>query len=449
MDMPRLFVLLIVSIAFAPVGSFAAATQPQSPPRSEQSTAPAANSRDVIQKQEVKSYTLSPEKYEKAVAYSRTQYRLHFFGIGYSVVALMLILAFRIPPLFREWAERISRRRIVQVFVFVPLLLFVFDAMKFPLSAYHHYLAVRYELSVQGWSSWLWDWTKGEIIKFIVASILTYILYIVIRRSPRLWWLYFGLLSLPIIVFLQFIAPVVVDPLFNKFEPLEATQPKLVAEIEKLMNHGGLDIPRERMFEMNASEKETAVDAYVTGFGASKRVVVYDTTIEKMTEPQTLFVVGHEMGHYVLRHIVKGIAFSVALIIVLLFIIYLSIKRLLSSRQRRWAIKGLDDWASLPVLMLLFYVCFFLSEPAFNSFSRYQEHQADVYGLEVTHGILPDSSETAAEAFQILGEVDLADPDPSSFIKIWLYTHPALADRLEFARQYDPWSKGQQPMFVR
>jgi len=447
--MPRLFFVLIVSIGIAPVGSFAAAAQPQATPRSEQSTAPAATSGDVIQKQEVKSYTLSPEKYEKSVAYSRTQYRLHFLGIAYSVVALMLILAFRVPPLFRDWGERISRRRIVQVFVFVPLLLFVFDAMKFPLSAYHHYLAVHYELSVQGWSSWLWDWTKGEIIKFIAASILAYVLYIVIRRSARRWWLYFGLLSLPIIVFLQFISPVVVDPLFNKFESLEATQPKLVAEIEKLMNHGGLDIPRERMFEMKASEKETAVDAYVTGFGASKRVVVYDTTIEKMTVPQTLFVVGHEMGHYVLGHIVKGIAFSVALIIVLLFIIYLSIKRMLSSRQRRWAIRGLDDWASLPALMLLFYVCFFLSEPAFNSFSRYQEHQADVYGLEVTHGILPDSSETAAEAFQILGEVDLADPDPSTFIKVWLYTHPPLADRLEFARQYDPWSRGQQPMFVR
>jgi len=447
--MPRLFFVLIVSIGFAPVGSFAGAAQPQPPPRSEQSTAPATTSGDVIQKQEVKSYTLSPEKYEKAVAYSRTQYRLHFLGIAYSVVALMLILAFRVPPLFRDWGERISRRRIVQVFVFVPLLLFVFDAMKFPLSAYHHYLAVHYELSVQGWSSWLWDWTKGEIIKFIAASILAYILYMVIRRSPRRWWLYFGLLSLPIIVFLQFISPVVVDPLFNKFESLEATQPKLVAEIEKLMKHGGLDIQRERMFEMKASEKETAVDAYVTGFGASKRVVVYDTTIEKMTEPQTLFVVGHEMGHYVLGHILKGIAFSVALIIVLLFIIYLSIKRLLSSRQRRWAIRGLDDWASLPALMLLFYVCFFLSEPAFNSFSRYQEHQADVYGLEVTHGILPDSSQTAAEAFQILGEVDLADPDPSTFIKVWLYTHPPLADRIEFARQYDPWSRGQQPMFVR
>jgi len=447
--MPRLFFVLIVSIALATAGSFAAAAQSQPPPRSEQPTAPSATSGDVIQKQEVKSYTLSPEKYEKAVAYSRAQYRLHFLGIAYSMAALMLILAFRIPPLFRDWAERISRRRVVQAFVFVPLVLLVFDTLKFPLSAYHHQLVVSYELSVQGWSSWLWDWTKGEIIKFIAASILAYILYIVIRRSPRRWWLYFGLLSLPIIVFLQFISPVVVDPLFNKFESLEATQPKLVAEIEKLMKHGGLDIPRERMFEMKASEKETAIDAYVTGFGASKRVVVYDTTIEKMSGPQTLFVVGHEMGHYVLGHIVKGIAFSVALITVLLLFIYLSIKRLLSSKKRRWAIRGLDDWASLPVLMLLFYVCFFLSEPAFNSFSRYQEHQADIYGLEVTHGILPDSSETAAEAFQILGEVDLADPNPSSFIKVWLYTHPPLADRLKFAREYDPWSQGQQPMFVR
>src|SRR5437588_7396620 len=171
MNMPRLFFVLIVSIALATAGSFAAAAQSQPPPRSEQPTAPSATSGDVIQKQEVKSYTLSPEKYEKAVAYSRAQYRLHFLGIAYSMAALMLILAFRIPPLFRDWAERISRRRVVQAFVFVPLVLLVFVTLKFPLSAYHHQLVVSYELSVQGWSSWLWDWTKGEIIKFIAASI--------------------------------------------------------------------------------------------------------------------------------------------------------------------------------------------------------------------------------------------------------------------------------------
>ncbi len=449
--MPRLLFVVSLTVALATViatTGVAAPSQP-APVHSEQPSAPASSSSGSVEKQEVKSYTLSPEKYEKAVAYSRAQYRLHFLGVAYSLLVLLVILALRIAPLFRDWAERLSRRRFIQAIVFVPLLLLAFDALKFPLDAYHHHLAVHYEISVQGWGSWFWDWMKGRLVQVIVASILAYILYGVIRRSARRWWLYFGLASLPLLVFLNFISPVVIDPLFNKFESLEATQPALVAEIEKVMKHGGLDIPRERMFEMKASEKVNAIDAYVTGFGASKRVVVFDTTVAKMTTPETLFVVGHEMGHYVLGHIPKGIAFTGGLIIVLLFLVYLSVKRLLVSRQRRWAMRGLDDWASLPALLLLLDLFFSLAEPAFNSFSRYQEHQADIYGLEVIHGIVPDSSETAAEAFQILGEVDLADPNPSAFIKVWLFTHPPLADRLTFAHEYDPWSEGQAPMFVR
>lgn len=439
------------SLIFVSLGLLLAATiiasgvnaQTQSSAPGEQSSGPAA------EKQSVKSYSLPPEKYEKAVAYSRTQYRLHFVGVAYSLLLLLIILSLRIAPAFRDWAERVSRRRFVQAMVFVPLLLLTFDALKVPLDAYQHHLAVQYDISVQGWGSWFWDWTKGELIQFVIASILAYILYGVIRRSRRRWWLYFGLASIPMLVVLLFISPVVIDPLFNKFEPLQATQPALVAEIEKVVSHAGLDIPRERMFEMKASEKVNAINAYVTGFGASKRVVVWDTTIAKMTSPQTVFVVGHEMGHYVLGHIPRGIAFAGGLITVGLLLVYLAINRTLARKQRRWALRGLDDWASLPALLLFVYLFFFLGEPVFNSFSRYQEHQADVYGLEVIHGIVPDSSRTAAEAFQILGEVDLADPDPSAFIKVWLYSHPPLAERLTFAHEYDPWSKGQPTMFVK
>ncbi len=421
--------------------------QTQSSAPGEQSSG--SSSGPVIEQQQVNRYSLPPEKYEKAVAYSRAQYRLHFVGVAYSLLLLLIILSLRIAPVFREWAERISRRRFVQAIVFVPLLLLTFDTLKFPLDAYQHHLAVHYDISVQRWGSWFWDWTKGELIQFVIASILAYILYGVIRRSRRRWWLYFGLASLPMLVLLLFISPVVIDPLFNKFDPLQTTQPALVAEIEKVVSHGGLDIPRERMFEMKASEKVNAIDAYVTGFGASKRVVVWDTTIAKMTPPQTVFVVGHEMGHYVLGHIPKAIAFAGGLIIVVLLLVHLAITRALARKQRRWAMRGLDDWASLPALLLFVYLFFFLAEPAFNSFSRYQEHQADVYGLEVIHGIVPNSSGTAAEAFQILGEVDLADPDPSAFIKVWLYSHPPLAERLTFAHEYDPWSKGQPTMFVK
>jgi STE24 endopeptidase len=448
--MRRSFFALCLSSAFVialTVAGINAAAQPVSSPGGHSST-PESESAPV-QKQSTKNYTLTPEKYEKAVAYSRARYRLHFIGAAYSLALLLIILSLRLAPLFRDWAESLSHRRFVQAIVFVPLLLFTFDLLKAPLDAYDHHLALRYDISVQGWGSWAWDWTKGELLQYLFASILAYILYGVIRRSPRRWWLYFGLASVPILTFLLFITPVVIDPLFNKFEPLAATRPALVEQIEKVMTHGGLDIPRERMFEMKASEKVNAIDAYVTGFGSSKRVVVFDTTIAKMTSPQTLFVVGHEMGHYILGHIPKGIAFFGALIIVVLLLVYFAINRTLARKQRRWAIRSLEDWASFPALLLFLYFFLFLAEPASNTFSRYQEHQADVYGLEVIHGIVPDSSETAAEAFQTLGEVDLADPAPGTFIKVWLYSHPPLSERLTFAREYDPWSKSQAPMFVR
>ena len=435
--------LIILSIAVAILLAFAVVeARPQQPPTEEGPSS-------VTNQQTVKSYSLPPEKYEKAISYSRAQYRLHFIGTAYSFLILLFILSRRIAPAFRDWAERVSSRRFIQAFVFVPLLLLVLDIFKLPVDIYQHHLSRQYEMSVQGWGSWFWDWSKSELIEFLIASILAYILYALIRRSPQRWWLYFGLASLPILVFLLFISPIIIDPLFNKFEPLQNTQPLLVAEIEKVVNHAGLDIPPERIFEMKASEKVNAVDAYVTGFGSSKRVVVWDTTIAKMSGTQTLFVVGHEMGHYVLGHISKGIAFAGALVILLLLLVHFAVNGTLSRKDREWAIRGLFDWASLPALLLFFYLFLFFAEPVYNTFSRYQEHQADVYGLEVIHGIVPDSSATAAEAFQTLGEVDLADPAPGSFIKLWLYSHPPLGERLAFAHEYDPWSKGQPTMFVK
>lgn len=387
---------------------------------------------------EVTGYTLPPEKYEKAVAYSRKQYQLHFIGTAYSLLLLLGVLGFRVAPRFRDWAERVSRLRFVQALIFVPLLLLTLAVLQLPLDAYGHKLARQYDISIQGWASWFWDWSKGQLIGLAIASVLLYFFYGVVRRSPRRWWLYSGLAIFPLAVLFIFLSPLVFDPAFNKFEPLENNHAALVSEIEKVVSHGGLDIPRERMFEMKASEKTKAVNAYVTGFGSSKRVVVWDTTIANMTTPQTVFVVGHEMGHYVLGHIPKSIAFIGFLIVGVLYLVYRSVLWAMARWQKRWSMRNLEDWASLPVLMLLFSIFVFLAEPVFNSYSRYQEHQADVYGLDVTNGIVPDSSKAAAEAFQALGEIDLADPNPSAFIKFWLYSHPPLGERIAFAREYKP-----------
>ncbi len=395
------------------------------------------------------SYTLAPERRERAIAYARARYGLHFVSFSWSVLVLVAIIRWRLAPRFRDRAERLSRRSFWQAAVFVPMLLTTQSALELPTAAYGHRLALLYELSIQGWGSWLWDQAKGLLVGLVVAVPLVWLLYAILRKSPRRWWLWFWLALLPIVIVLTFVAPVLIDPLFFKFEPLAPKNPELARKIEEVTIRAGQRIPQEKMFEMNASEKSKAINAYVTGLGASKRVVVWDTTLRKATVPQTLFVFGHEMGHYVLRHIPKTIAFLWALLFVLLALAAATVSRLLGRPGGRWGIRDAADWASLPVLLLILAVAGEIAQPVVAGFTRFQEHQADIFGLEAIHGIVRDSPQAAAQAFQQMGETNLADPDPPAFIRFWLYDHPPLAERLRFAAEYDPWGKGEAPRFLR
>jgi STE24 endopeptidase len=395
------------------------------------------------------SYTLTPEKYQKAIAYARARYGLHFLSFLWSVLVLLVIVALRLAPRFRDWAERVSKRRFWQAAVFVPLLLLTESVLELPTGIYGQHISLLYDQSVQGWGSWFWDWTKGQLVGLMVLIPLAWLLYAILRRSPRRWWLWFWLALLPILVFLIFVTPLVVDPLFFKFEPLAPKHPELAAKIEEVTVRAGQRIPNEKMFEMNASSKYKSINAYVTGLGASKRVVVWDTAIAKATIPQALYAFGHEMGHYVLLHIPKTIAFLWALLFVLLFLVHRIVSRILDRPGGRWGIRGVSDWASLPVVLLVVTVAGEVAQPVGNGFSRSMEHDADMFGLEAIHGIVAQPQRTAAEAFQLLGEMNLDDPDPSPFIRFWLYSHPPLAERLRFAAEYDPWGKGQQPKFLR
>ena len=395
------------------------------------------------------AYTLSHERYEKAVSYSRASYTMYFVSVGLNVLALAVFLRLGIAARFRDWAESVSDRRWVQALVFVPLLVLTVDVVALPLRIYGHILSLRYEMSVQSWGSWTLDWGKEQVLMAGFGLIFALILSALIPRSPRRWWLYLWFAALPVVMIIIFISPWFIDPLFNKFEPLQATNPDLVAAIEILTRHAGVPIPADRMFLMRASEKTNAVDAYVTGLGASKRVVIWDTTIQKATPDETLFIVGHELGHYVLGHIWKGFLFASALLLIGFYALFRALHWVLGRWGGEWRIYGPEDWAAFAVLLLLVEIGMFLVAPVANGFSRMQEHAADVYGLEVTHGIIPDSSEVAAQSFQVLGEVDLADPNPPEFITFWLYSHPPLADRLVFAHSYDPWSKGESPKYVK
>jgi STE24 endopeptidase len=414
-----------------------APTQPQAP-------GSASSARPKTQE-----YKLSQERYEKAVAYSRAGYTLYFFSYFLGALVLFLFLQTGAVARIRDFAERVSERRWMQGLVFVPLLILLLDFFDFPVRVYGHSLSLRYNMSVQRWGSWLWDWTKDELLGIGLWLVLALILFAMMRRSPRRWWFYFWLAVLPLMAGVVYSSPWIIDPLFHKFEPLSSTQPELVQEMQKMVARTGLQIPAERMFLMRASEKTNAMNSYVTGFGASKRIVVWDTTIQKTNREETLFIVGHELGHYALGHVWKSL---VAYALGLLLVLYLLFRGLHWSLDRwagNWGVYGAEDWAVLAILLLLLQIMTFFASPVVSGISRMEEHAADIYGLEVIHGLVPDSAEVAAHAFQVLGEEDLADPNPPAFVKFWLYSHPPLGDRLIFAHSYDPWSKGEEPRYVK
>jgi STE24 endopeptidase len=398
---------------------------------------------------ETDQYRLSHERYKKAVSYSRAGYTLYFTSYFLEALALLLILRLGIAAKFRDIAESVSDKKWIQCLVFVPLLVLTIDAVDLPVRIYWHVLSLRYEQSIQHWGSWLVDWAKAEALSLGLAILLILLLYIAMRKSPRRWWFYFWLAALPLLLFFLFISPWFIDPLFNHFEPLANEHPQLVSSIANLTNRAGVPVPAERIFLMKASEKTNAINAYVTGIGASKRVVIWDTTIRKTTSDEALFIVGHELGHYVLGHVTSGFVFFAVALLAALYVMFRALHFALHRWGAEWKIYGPEDWASLALLLLILQILSFVSSPVVNGFSRMQEHAADVYGLEIIHGVVANSAEVAAREFQVLGEVDLSDPNPPAFITFWLYSHPPLAERLVFAHSYDPWSKGESPKYVK
>jgi Zn-dependent protease with chaperone function len=440
MRVSRLCALLLLLLGFFLIPSRirAQSTPPQAPAASPGSE----------QKQPTREYSLPPDKLKQAIEYSHARDWLALGGAIYGIAALLVVLQWELSAKFRDWAEAASRGRFVQVIVFVPLITLAIDLFSLPLGLYGQHLERVNGQSVQSWPSWFWDWTKGELLGVALSIVLVFILYAVIRRSPRRWWFYFWLASLPILFTIMFLEPFVIEPLFFQFQPLAKQHAALVGELEKVVIRGGLVIPPDRMFEMKASEKLNSLNAYVTGLGASKRVVIWDTTMSKMTTPETLSVFGHEMGHYVLGHVRNSLILASVFALILLFIAYHAVGWLLGRWGARWQIRDQADWASLPVLLLIVSVLGFLSEPVTNAYSRWQEHQADVFGLEVIHGIVPDSKEVASHAFQVLGEVSLDEPNPNPFIEFWLYSHPSISERIAFTQGYDPWSSGT-PRYIK
>ena len=436
--MPRLRTLLLTLIVIFSVQSLYA------------QTAPPIDTAAQTQTQQTPSkpaYSLPPEKLKQAIEYSRIRIILYFIETGWGILQLILLLALGIAARMRNVAVNVSKNRWAQGFTFTFLLLFLTTLLNLPLDMYGHHISIAFGQSVQHWGSWFGDLGKSFGLTFIFGGLFVMLLFWVIRKSPTRWWFWFWIPAMIAVVLGVFVVPVFIDPLFNKFEPLAQSNPELVTRLEKVVQRGGIDIPPNRMFLMKASEKVTGLNAYVTGIGSSKRVVVWDNSIAKATPDEISYIFGHEMGHYVLNHIPKTLVFLSVLLLVEFYLGYLGMHWLIRRYGARWRIPSQSDWAALVVLLLIFSVLSFLSEPIINGFSRSTEHAADVYGQEAIHGIVADPQSTAQHSFQVLGEQSLTDPNPNRFVEFWTFSHPSITSRAAFAANYNPWAPGQHPRY--
>jgi Zn-dependent protease with chaperone function len=393
------------------------------------------------------AYTLPPDKLAKAIALNRIRNILDIVGGFWGVAVLWLLLVTRGAAWLESSTQRVSTRRWIQGLAFFALLVIFLTLANLPIDIYGHHISVAYGISIQGWLSWLGDQAKSLAITVLFATPVLLFFNWIVRRWPRRYWFGIWLATLPLMVLAIFVSPLL-EPLFNKYEPLAKNHPALVDKLEEVVARTGTNIPPERMFLMLASLKTNGLNAYVNGIGATKRIVVWDTTAGRIPDDEVMFVFGHESGHYVLNHIPK----MLALMALGAFFVYWTcatfaawLARRYGSRWRLQAqgsvIPPLATRAGFVVLIFAITVAGFVLEPVTNTMSRHFEHEADVYGQEAIHGLVPDPQQTAVAAFNALGVAYLEDPDPSPFIEFWEYNHPSVKNRANFAAHYDPWAK--------
>jgi len=401
------------------------------------------------------AYSLPPDKLAKAIILSRIDTALDIAGSLWGLLVLTLLLASRRAARLAAWTERLLRRRWMQGLLFFAVFIASITLAGLPLDLMGHLASRHYGISVQGWGSWFGDLAKALGLSLVIGTPILLLLNWIVRASPRRYWIWAWLISLPLIV-ISVLAEPLLDPIFNKFEPLAKTHSALVARLETVVARTGTHIAPDRMFLMKASAKSNGLNAYVTGIGATKRFVLWDTATDRLPDDEVLFIFGHESGHYVLNHIPKGIAVgSIALFFVFWGCAGFA-RRLARRFGARWQLGGIETgqnpFASRQgflVLLLAVSAVNFLLQPVSNTYSRHIEHEADIYGQEAIHGIVADPQKTAVSAFNHLGEAWLEDPNPSPFIEFWEYNHPSTQNRATFAAHYDPWANGGRGRFFK
>lgn len=381
-----------------------------------------------------------PEPTPEALSYYRSGNVLWVVNNVWGLLLPSLILYFGVSARMREWATRRGRKWIIAIalyFIAFTVITFVADL---PLSYYQGFVREHaYGLSNQTFGKWARDEVTGLLVGIVGGILFLWVPYLLLWKSPRRWWLYTGLAAVPFIVLVVLVQPIWIDPLFNTFGPMK--DKTLEADILRLAEQAGIE--GSRVFEVAKSEDTNAVNAYVAGFGTTKRIVLWDTILAKLNREQLLVVMGHEMGHYVLNHIWKQLLILPALIIAALWAVHRSSAWLITRYRQQFGFSELADIASLPLILVLFSVASLVVTPIALAVSRHFEHEADRFGLEITH-----DNYAAASAFVKLQQENLGVPRPGPLFVWWRASHPTLGDRIDFSNDYRPWESNQPEIYA-
>jgi Zn-dependent protease with chaperone function len=371
---------------------------------------------------------LEPRVTPEMLRHSRLEDALYFVNVAYGAGVLLLLLSTRASARMRDLAERAVRNKFLAGAVYVVLLVLALTLLQAPLTFYESYVVPhQFDLTNESLATWLGDQAKGLGVDVVISAFVGALVLLAIRRVRR-WWIAAWLGSIPLILLGVLITPLVVDPLFNKFEPLRdpVLRRDLLAEAARAgIEHG-------RVYQVDKSKQTKTMNAYVTGIGPTARIVMWDTLLAKLDHDEVLAVMGHEMGHYVLLHLWKGIAFSVVVSFFVFWIGQALYERGLARWGSRWGVREeRGDPAALPWLLVLSTLIAFAISPITSGFSRHVEHQADVFSLDLTH-----LNEPMASAFVKFAEDSKEDPRPPRFIEWWMYSHPSLGRRIDFVLGY-------------
>ncbi|HEU4648777.1 MAG TPA: M48 family metallopeptidase [Gemmatimonadales bacterium] len=376
-----------------------------------------------------------PEPSELALRYYRSGNLLWVINVLVGLLVPAVILFSGWSARLRDWARRVGRGWAGTVLVYVFLYVTLTGLVTLPLAYYQGFVREHaYGLSHQTLAKWTSDTVTSWLVSCVVAGIVALVAYAILRRSPRRWWLWTWFAALPLLILAFLVTPIWIAPLFNKFGPMEdkALEQRILAEARRA------GIEDSRVYEVKKSVDTEKVNAYVSGFGNTKRIVLYDTIIQKLTPDELLFVLGHEMGHYVLHHVVILILTTWLIIGALLYLIHRLSDVLLRRWHRQFGFSSLADPASLPLVLLLAGALSLLLDPVQLAISRHLEHEADRFGLELTH-----DNHAAAMAFVKLQQNNLGIPFPGRLYTLWRASHPSLGERIEFSNNYRPWETGQ------